>query len=322
MDERTQAARIVDDGIRTYFASRRDRVGPFVDRTFSLKGSLKLHRAAVGWDIARGPVNLALALPQVGLLAGANLARKLGADRTASRMGKTKLLLETEVGREILWRLHADFLELPFRDGDRVTTKDVLAETILSDPRVIEAITPALETIAASGNDPALRQRLEAAMTEYGRTRGAATEITTALMTLGAGAMALNKLTPGAITLGPMLATAIAQQSAILAFPFGSTLGSIWYAIFPAAPSSALVAGLTGGLFMAATVFAAFAGVVADPVQRQVGLHQRRLIKMVDALERQMLDPAAPGFVVHDHYVARLVDLFDVVGAVVRLAAH
>jgi hypothetical protein len=118
------------------------------------------------------------------------------------------------------------------------------------------------------------------------------------------------------------LAAAIAQQSAIMSFPLGSTLGSLWYALFPAAPSAALVAGLTGTLFMAATVFSAFAGVVADPVQRQLGVHQRRLDKMLDALERQMLDPSAAGFVVHDHYVARLMDLFDVIGAVVRLAAH
>jgi hypothetical protein len=33
-------------------------------------------------------------------------------------------------------------------------------------------------------------------MTEYARTRAAATEITTALLSLGAGALALRKLTP------------------------------------------------------------------------------------------------------------------------------
>jgi hypothetical protein len=43
---------------------------------------------------------------------------------------------------------------------------------------------------------------------------------------------------------------------------------------------------------------------------------------MLDALERQMKDPAEPGFVVHDHYVARLLDLFDVAGALARLAAR
>jgi hypothetical protein len=71
----------------------------------------------------------------------------------------------------------------------------------------------------------------------------------------------------------------------------------------------------------ASTVASAFAGVIADPVQRKLGLHQHRLRRMLDALERQMEDPAAPGFVVHDDYVARLLDLFEVAGAVVRTLA-
>jgi hypothetical protein len=163
---------------------------------------------------------------------------------------------------------------------------------------------------------------LEAAMTEYARTRAAATEITTAFLSLGAGALALRKLTPGAMSLGPTLAAAIAQRAAVISFPMGGALGSLWYTLFPVAPSAVLVAGLTGGLLAASTIASAFAGVVADPVQRKLRLHELRLQRMVDALERQMKDPTAPGFVVHDHYVARLLDLFDVAGALVRAMAR
>jgi hypothetical protein len=316
------ARAIVDDGIHRYFADRRERVNSFVDRNFSLAGSLRLHRAAVGWDIARAPFNLTMAGPQVGLLLAARLAAKIGAKRTAAQLGDTRLIVHTAVGKELAWRLHADLLELPFQQGERVTTRDALAETILGDPRVAEALSPALEAIGAHGNDPALRQRLETAMGEYTRTRAAATEITTALLSLSAGAIALRKLTPGAISLGPSLAAAIAQRAAVMSFPMGGALGSVWYSLFPVAPSAVLVGVLTGGLLAASTVASAFAGVVADPVQRKLGLHQRRLTRMLDALERQMFDPAAPGFVVHDHYVARLLDVFDIAGALVRAVAR
>jgi hypothetical protein len=316
------ATQIVDDGVRRYFAGRRQRVGPFVDRNFSLRGSLELHRVAVGWDIARAPLNLAMAAPQVGLLVASHAARKLGAPRLASELGSKRLVVHTAVSKELAWRLHADLLELPYQSGDRVATQDALAETILSDPRVVATLTPALEALGARGDDPALRRRLEAAMTEYSRTRAAATEITTALLSLSAGALALRKLTPGALTLGPTLAAAIAQRAAVMSFPMGGALGSVWYTLFPVAPSAVLVAGLTGGLFAASTVASAFAGVIADPVQRRLGLHQLRLRRMLDALERQMQDPAAPGFVVHDHYVARLLDLFDVAGALARIATR
>jgi hypothetical protein len=320
--ETALARQIVDDGVRRYFAERRTRVKPFVDRNFSVRGSISLHRAALGWDIARAPLNLAMAAPQVGLLLASHAARKLGASRTASRLGSKRLVVHTAVSKELAWRLHADLLELPYRSADRVAAKDALAETILSDPRVVAALAPALEALATRGDDPALRQRLEIAMTEYTRTRAAATEITTALLSLSTGALALRKLTPGAMSLGPTLAAAIAQRAALMSFPMGGALGSMWYTLFPVAPSAILVAGLTGGLLMASTVASAFAGIVADPVQRKLGLHEWRLRRMLNALERQMNDPEAPGFAVHDHYVARLLDLFDVTGALVRLATR
>ncbi|MBV8839808.1 MAG: hypothetical protein JO000_25010, partial [Alphaproteobacteria bacterium] len=131
--------------------------------------------------------------------------------------------------------------------------------------------------------------------------------------------VALNKLTPGAVALGPALAGVVAQQSAISTFPLGAGLGSLWYGAFPAAPSMALVSGLTGGLVLGASVVAAFAGLVTDPVQRRLGLHRRRLLRLVDALERQTMDPSAPAYAVHDHYAARVLDLFDWLACAHRL---
>jgi hypothetical protein len=96
----------------------------------------------------------------------------------------------------------------------------------------------------------------------------------------------------------------------------------LWYAAFPAAPSAVLAAGLTGGLVAGVAFAAAFAGIIADPVQRQLGLHQRRLRRLLGALEQQLLDPGAPGFAGHDYYVARLLDLFDLVAAAYRLAVR
>ena len=167
-----------------------------------------------------------------------------------------------------------------------------------------------------------MRTHIEAAVADYAGTRTAAAEITTALLSLGTGAAAMSKLTPGAMTLGPALAAMLAQQAAVASFPLGGALGSLWYAAFPAAPSAVLVAGLTGGLVASVAVGAAFAGIIADPVQRQLGLHQRRLRRLLGALEQQLLDPGAPGFAGHDYYVARLLDLFDLVAAAYRLAVR
>ncbi len=317
--DRTLAETAVAEGTRRYFAERRERVGPFIDRHFSLPGTLRLHRKAVGWDIAKAPLNLSLAAPQIGLKLGAMAARRLGAAGAAKFMGRS-ILLETAVSRELAWLLHTELLELPFQQGDRVATRDALAETILATPRVEEALVEALAVIGHHGDDPAFRTRLDEALSEYATSRAAAAEITTGLLSLGAGAAAMGKLTPGAASLGPSLAAMFAQQAAVSSFPLGGWLGAAWYGLFPAAPAAGMVAGTTGGLMLGASVFAAFAGVVSDPVQRALGLHRARLMRMLGVLEKQFFDPATPGFAVHDHYVARLLDLFDIVGAALRLA--
>ncbi len=278
-----------------------------------------MHRAALGWDIAIAPLNLTLAAPQVAMQLAARAAGKLGAARMAGALGRS-ILLRTAVASEIEWKLHTELLELPLVQRRRESRVDALSVTILARPIVQQALDAALLEIGRHGEDPIFRARLGQAMDTYGLTRTAAAEITTGLLNLGAGAVALNKLTPGAATLGPALAALVAHQTAVGAFPLGAWLGAAWYGLFPVLPSAGLVITTTGGLMLASASVAAFAGIVSDPIQRRLGLHRARLLRLIDGLERQFLDPDAGGFTVHDHYVARLLDLFDLVGAAVRLA--
>jgi hypothetical protein len=318
---RELAGRAVQAGLRQYFADRRARVQPFVDRHFSVRGALALHRAALGWDVLRAPANLTLAAPQLALRVAGGAAGWLGARELGRRIGSRRLLLRTAVAREIDWLIRTDLLELPARDGRRVATRDALAETILAQPEVTEALAPLLTGLREHGGEAGFRARIEQAIAEYTGSRAAASELTTQLVSLSTGALTFGKLTPGMATLGPTLAAIVAQQAAVASFPLGAGLGGIWYSLFPAAPSLALLAGMTGGLMLLGSTLAAFAGIVADPVQRRLGLHRARLMRLIDSLERQANDPRAPGFAVRDHYVARLLDLFDLV-AVAWRAVH
>jgi hypothetical protein len=312
--DRAQALAAVRDGAAVYFALARGRVSPFVDAHFSWRGTLSLHRAALGWDVLKAPLNVSLALPQIALHAGAFLARSAGAARLAATLHRT-ILLRTAVSREIEWLIHTELLQLPFAQGARAGQRDALSEAILAQPTV----QAALAEIGRHGEDPAFRARLRKAMDEYGISRSAAAEITTGLLNLSAGALAVNKLTPGAATLGPAIAGLVAHQSAVGAFPLGAWAGAAWYGFFPVIPSAGLVGAATGGLVVGSAMFAAFAGVVFDPIQKALGLHRRRLLRMIDGLERQFNDPEAAGFSVRDQYVARLLDVFDILGAAVRV---
>jgi hypothetical protein len=305
------ADRIVTEAAAAYFDGCRARVRPFVDRNFSALGSVKLHRHALGWDLLRAPANLALSLPQVGLKLGAAAARGLGRKRTAEALGRRDLFLRTAVARELRWRMMTELLRQPYADDGREARQDGLAEAILAHPEVQALVAAAGAAAAAHRDDPAFRARLDAALVEYTGARAAAAEITTGLMAIGGGAVAFQQLTPGALALGPAIAASLAHGAAVSSFPLGAAAGGLWYGFFPVAASPALVAGATAGVMGVAALAAAFAGVIADPVQRALGLHERRLLALIDALEAAFTGGDTRGFVAYDLYVARLIDLGD-----------
>ena len=318
---REEAERIVAEGARRYVESRRAKVDEFVERHFSFSGSLSMHRKAIGWDMLRAPVNIALAVPQLATKLLAAGAKAVGADKASEYLGSKNLMVDTDLGQEIEWLIITDLLELPFQQGDRVSQRDALAETILAAPELRERLQQSLEVIGRKGDDADFRERLEASMETYAGTRAAAAEIATSVMTVGAGAVALQKVTPGVMSLGPALAAALAQNAAVASFPLGASAGGLWYGLFPAAVSPILVGGVTGGLLAITSVAAAFAGIITDPVQKGLGLHHRRLNRLIDALEKQWRrEHEDAEFKAHDPYVARLMDVFDILSAAYRIA--
>jgi hypothetical protein len=311
---------IVVQSARLYFESRRSRVNGFIDRHFSLPASLALHTKALGWDVLRAPVNVALAVPYIGAKLTAGIAGRLGAKRVSRFLASRRILLETAVGRETEWLILTELLELPFRQGYRISRKDALAEMILASPRIQSVLTETLEAVGHRADHPMFRKQLEQMVATYTETRAAAAEITATLITMAAGAAALKQVTPGAMLLGPALASLIAYQAAVASFPLGTTLGGIWYGFFPVAASPGLIAGTTGSVMAAGAIVAAFSGIIADPLQRRLGLHRRRLLRLIDALERQFSGNGGTGFVVRDHYVARLFTLVELLSSAYRLA--
>jgi hypothetical protein len=312
------ASRIVDAAVHRYFEVRRAKVSPFIDKHFTLSGTLDLHRKAVGLDLVRAPANVALILPATGMKFGGMAARRLGAKRAGDWLLERNLMLRTAVDRELEWLIHADLLELPFDDGTRRLSRDALAEEILADPGLVGALINPLRAIAGHAENSVAREKMTDILETYAGTRTAAAELTGALMNLGAGAFALNQFTPTAVSLGPALAGILAQNLAIAAFPLGPTLGGVWYGLFPAVPSVLLIGATTGGLIAGLSVATAFAGVVMDPIQRRLGLHRRRLIRMLNVLESGFKDEDAQAFVAREIYAARLLDLVDVLRVVHR----
>ena len=308
----TVAHDIVAGAIERYLQETRARIDPFVDAHFSISGAWALHRRAVGWDLLRAPVNVALAVPQVLMLLGSALARWARWHRAADWLGSRHLLLTTDVAREIDWLICTELLRLPYRRGSRESTRDALVEAVFSDPRIGDVPRELTDALEGRASDADFRRDLEDKLAVYTGSRSAAAELTTAVISVSVGAAAFNQLTPGVVSLGPAVAAAAAQKAAIASFPLGSWLGGFWYGVFPATPSLPTTIGISVGLALAFSLLAAFAGLVADPLQRRLGIHQRRLRKLVGTIERSLRGDGSERFEVRDHYVARILDVADV----------
>lgn len=305
--EVAEARAAVVAAAQTYFAERRARVEPFVRRHFGVTGSARIHRSALGLDILRAPANIALAPVHVATRLGAAGARLAGAGQLSRWLGTRQFLLRTSVAAEVERLIVTDLLELPWDAEGRSSRRDALAETILQSPEVRALVA----SEAGIGPTVPLGKGLSDNVREYAGVRAAIAEITTSLAVLGAGAAAFQKITPGMISLGPPVAAAFVQSAAIAAFPLGTGAGSLWYWLFPAEVSTLLAISTTAGLIATGAVAAAFAGVIADPVQVRLGLHQRRLHRLIGALESEFIDGRAAGFAAREHYVARVIDFTD-----------
>lgn len=318
--ERDRIEKAFKSAARRYIATRRTRMSYFSRRHFSLRGAVRLHRVALGGDLVRAPVNLALAVPHLLKLLVAAVLGRLGRERSANWLRDLPTQLQTAVAREIDWLMWTELLELPHVAGDRVSDRDALAEMLLAEPEIVRAMAAAKELAVRHRDDVVFQARLTETMSRYTGARIAAAEIATALASAGVGGLVAHQLTPTAFTLGPALAALVAEQAAIIAFPLGTGLGGAWYALFPADPSWELVAGVTVGLLVLSSVIAAFAGIVADPVQRALGIHRSRLEKLIESIEADLLDGGPGTFRVRAHYVARLFDFFEAVRIASRVA--
>ena len=318
--DRDVVRRVVDDAIGRYVATRRARIPDFVDRNFSFAGAARLHRKAAGWDVLRAPVNLALALPHVLIKLGALGSRAAGAKELAGRLDRTNLFFASDVAREVEWRIFTELLELPYAQEGRSFHRDALAEEIFADPRMSAAMHETLQAIGRRADDPRFAGWLADAMATYTSSRVAAGDLANALIAAGVGALAFKQLTPGAISLGPLIAKALVHQAAVASFPLGAGVGGLWYGMVPAAATAGFVVGVTGGLLAIASVLAAFSGVLTDPVQRRLGLHQRRLTLLVDSLDAELTGLGDSRYAVRDHYAARVFDVVDLLRAAYSVA--
>ncbi|CAL1239544.1 DUF6635 family protein [Candidatus Methylocalor cossyra] len=316
-DPQTAVQAAVQRGIESYIEACRARIPAFVEQHFSLRGALALHRHTFGRDFYKHPVNFLWGLPAVLVRGAGSLLGMAGARKTAAWLDKLPAGIPTQLQRDLEWLIYTELLQLPYAKDGRESRRDALLETILAEPEIAALCQPSLEALHRHAHTPGFRAALERNLAEYGKSRAALSELAGNLLNLAAGYAAAQQITPGTLSAGTAAATAIAQHLAVANFWLGPTLGSWYYAVFPAAASTGLVIATTGALLAAVGALTALSWVVIDPLLAKTGFHRRRLDRFVTALG-EALRGQQGDYRLRDHYVARVFDLLDILRAAAR----
>ena len=267
------------DAVAAYAERCRARVPAFAARHFGIAGTLRLHREALGWDLLLAPLNVLLVGPALFVRIAAWVCRRLGLPGVAGWLARRHLFVETMLSRRVA---------------------DLMLNELLGLDRA-HAQPPA-----------AWRDRARHLIAEYLAARHAVAEFAAGMVTLCVGVALLQTLTPSAISLGPLLARELAQQEAIDAFWLGPWAGAVYHGWFPASASWPETVTTTLVVMACFALVATFMGLVTDPIQEWLGVHRRRLRRVIDTLERLALGDRDAALALPDPYLARVTDLADV----------
>ena len=249
-------------------ASDRALVDTFVARHFGFPGTICLHRHALGWDLLRAPANVILA-PLFLLTRLSALVLSLFRMRRAARwLVNRRLIFRTNVASAVAEALHRDLLSQRPPDTGQAA-------------RLID---------------------------DYVSVRSAVGEIVTTTLILILGFTIFHMATPGILSLAPAMTEHAARTTAIADFFLGQRLGGVWYGLFPVELPVWWVIATGVLLAMAGALITTFAGLIADPIQSLLGIHRRRLLRLLNRLDIASERASAPA---PEHLIARSADLVD-----------
>lgn len=318
----SQVRAIIDHAIAagadSYIRDCEARIPEFVQRHYSWRGARKLHAHALGWDMLRIPLNILWSVVNLVLALLGVVAGWLGFKRLKGWIGRIPPGLETDMDRQISWLIVTELLQLPYAQGEKVSEHDALMAATFKDPALQALLNEVLAPFETPAQSAEFRARLDAKLAEYGATRTASAELASNTALLVTSKLALGKASFGALSAGSAISASVAHFAAVSNFWLGSAAGSYYYALFPVAASMRLSIAVTVVLVIVLALVSTFIGMLVDPLQARLGLHQRRLRKLLAAIGDDLKGQQDPRFQLREKYAARLFDIVDVLSSVGR----
>jgi len=306
----------VDKAIERYFQDCRRRIPQFVTTHFQYPGAWQTNRHAFGWDFLRSPLNLLWAPVYVSSVLLHLLFRKTGPAWLANLLDRLPSGLQTDVQKYVATKIHDELLQCSTPASHSNGLQKAIREEIDS---VARTTTPGAGVYEL--DDPGqqhlgeLNEQLAAlshdATNQISVARTASSDIANSTLAVLIGALWFNKFVAGGIALGVLLAAWVTRQIAIHNFWLGDSVGGLFYRLFPPPPSLSVLFLSVLSILLVLALLCAFWGLLTDPLQSRIGLHSRRLHKLVDKLEQDLKARTSGSFRPRDQYLARILEVVD-----------
>lgn len=317
-EARRLALEIAEAALERYLAGCESRVPDFARRRLGLAGSLRLHRHAAGWDVAKAPVNILLGIANLAADLLGRLALRLGRRRLGAWLRGRHWVLPTRVMQQLDLQLRTELLHWPLDRDGRPTGVDGPLAALLAEARLRAPAAGAALPALRPRIDPEAAHRVDRLIARYLAGRTAVAEVMVALASTLLGWWLFGAAAPGAIALSAPVADLLSLREAIAAFPLGKGPGQVWYGLFGVDTPWYVTAATALWLTVLFAIAAAFAGLVADPLESLTGSHRRRLHRLVRAIGAALRGDERARLSGRAQYLARLFDLLDLAQAAAR----
>lgn len=308
----------ITSGADRYLRGCESRVDDFVRRHYSFRGALRTHAHAIGWDIVRVPINIIWSVAYLALMVMGYLAGLMRLRRLQRWLRRVPPGLVTDTDRQISWLVVTELLQLPHEHRNQKSLRDALMEEIVKEPSLQHLLNEKLEAFQGPSQDPEFRDKLQAKLAEYGATRTGSSDLVSNVTLLITSKAVLGQASFGALSAGTAASAAIAHSVAVSNFWLGSAIGAYYYALVPVAISAPLLIVVTVVVALAMALLSTFIGILTDPLQARLGLHHRRLRRLIDSIRDDLLGKHDCTFHLREKYLGRLFDIVDVLTTVAR----
>ena len=274
----------LEDCIDRYIVERRSRIEPFVDRHFSLEDTIAIQKRSLLIDLLCYPINTLWAIPYMFVKKTGESLGKLGWVTAGRLLSAVPSGMKRRYQKEIETSIRSEILEWPRDRFSGTENRHALFQVLKSDERV----APILAMPEVSSQLDQAVADINRLIESYGTNRTLASDLGGSFLTLATGWLMFGDHSLGIEGIGERLASKRAKDKAASSFFLGSGLGSMFYSVFPPKPSLWEIVLATAAVGLLLTICGMMIGILADPVMKRLGLHQRQLHALLDDVEDRL----------------------------------